>query len=216
VGANVGIGEDTGGSIRVPSSFNNLVGVCVTPGLITRTGMSPLVVFQDTAGPMARTVKDAAILLDALVGYDPEDEYTTAYLKLQGSNLTGGPPPSVLAGAPKIAGRRKRMRSNWPGTLRQPERMRFCRSCRTITSRCRRGFTRTSGRSRNRQVCRLFSMTYRREQPVVFQIIRSRGSRSCRASLGLRMRLATRRGRHAYDPWSARISDCCAETTPWR
>jgi Asp-tRNA(Asn)/Glu-tRNA(Gln) amidotransferase A subunit family amidase len=76
----VGIGEDTGGSIRVPSSFNNLVGVRVTPGLISRSGMSPLVVFQDTAGPMARTVKDAAILLDALVGYDPDDEYTTAYL----------------------------------------------------------------------------------------------------------------------------------------
>jgi amidase len=76
----VGIGEDTGGSIRVPSSFTNLVGVRVTPGLISRNGMSPLVVFQDTAGPMARTVKDAAILLDALVGYDAEDEYTTAYL----------------------------------------------------------------------------------------------------------------------------------------
>lgn len=76
----VGIGEDTGGSIRLPSSFTNLVGVRVTPGLISRTGMSPLVVFQDTAGPMARTVKDAALLLDSLVGYDPEDEYTTAYL----------------------------------------------------------------------------------------------------------------------------------------
>lgn len=76
----VGIGEDTGGSIRLPASFTNLVGVRVTPGLISRTGMSPLVVFQDTAGPMTRTVKDAAILLDALVGYDPRDEYTTAYL----------------------------------------------------------------------------------------------------------------------------------------
>lgn len=76
----VGIGEDTGGSIRLPASFCNLVGVRVTPGLISRNGMSPLVVFQDTAGPMARTVKDAALLLDALVGYDPKDEYTTAAL----------------------------------------------------------------------------------------------------------------------------------------
>ena len=75
----VGVGEDTGGSIRLPSSFTNLVGVRVTPGLISRKGMSPLVVFQDTAGPMARTVKDAALLLDAMVGYDPLDEYTTAY-----------------------------------------------------------------------------------------------------------------------------------------
>ncbi len=76
--ATVGIGEDTGGSIRLPSSFTNLVGVRVTPGLISRNGMSPLVVFQDTAGPMARTVKDAAILLDSIIGYDPTDEYTVA------------------------------------------------------------------------------------------------------------------------------------------
>jgi Asp-tRNA(Asn)/Glu-tRNA(Gln) amidotransferase A subunit family amidase len=78
--AAVGIGEDTGGSIRLPSSFTNLVGVRVTPGLISRNGMSPLVIFQDTAGPMTRTVKDAATLLDALVGYDPTDEFTTAAL----------------------------------------------------------------------------------------------------------------------------------------
>jgi Asp-tRNA(Asn)/Glu-tRNA(Gln) amidotransferase A subunit family amidase len=74
----VGIGGDTGGSIRVPSSFDNLVGVMVTTGLISRSGMSPLVVFQDTAGPMTRTVRDAAILLDVLVGYDPADPFTAA------------------------------------------------------------------------------------------------------------------------------------------
>jgi amidase len=74
----VGIGEDTGGSIRVPSSFNNLVGVRVTTGLISRKGLSPLVVFQDTAGPMTRTVKDAAHLLDVMVGYDPADPFTAA------------------------------------------------------------------------------------------------------------------------------------------
>jgi Asp-tRNA(Asn)/Glu-tRNA(Gln) amidotransferase A subunit family amidase len=74
----VGIGEDTGGSIRVPSSFDNLVGVRVTTGLISRAGLSPLVVFQDTAGPMTRTVKDAAKLLDVLVGYDPVDPFTAA------------------------------------------------------------------------------------------------------------------------------------------
>ena len=75
----VGIGEDTGGSIRLPASFCNLVGIRVTPGLISRTGMSSLVVPQDTAGPMARTVKDAAIVLDALVGFDAEDPYTAAF-----------------------------------------------------------------------------------------------------------------------------------------
>jgi amidase len=78
--AAIGIGEDTGGSIRLPASFNNLVGVRVTPGLISRSGLSPLVIFQDTAGPMGRTVKDTAIVLDSMVGYDPKDPYTTAYV----------------------------------------------------------------------------------------------------------------------------------------
>src|SRR3712207_9203142 len=72
----VGIGEDTGGSIRVPSSFNNLVGVRVTTGLISRKGMSPLVVFQDTAGPMTRPGQVAAALLDVLGGHDPKDPLT--------------------------------------------------------------------------------------------------------------------------------------------
>lgn len=72
----IGIGEDTGGSIRLPSSFDNLVGLKVTPGLISRAGMSPLVVFQDSAGPMCRTVTDAAKLLEVLAGFDPADPYT--------------------------------------------------------------------------------------------------------------------------------------------
>jgi len=76
----VGIGEDTGGSIRLPASFCNLVGVRVTPGLISRDGMSSLVETQDTAGPMTRTVEDAARLLDVLVGYDPADPYTAAFV----------------------------------------------------------------------------------------------------------------------------------------
>jgi Asp-tRNA(Asn)/Glu-tRNA(Gln) amidotransferase A subunit family amidase len=74
----IGVGEDTGGSIRVPASFDNLVGLKVTPGLISRNGMSPLVIFQDSAGPMCRTVTDLAKLLEVLVGFDPEDPYTTA------------------------------------------------------------------------------------------------------------------------------------------
>ena len=74
----VGIGEDTGGSIRIPASFNNLFGLRVTTGLISRTGFSPLLHFQDTAGPMARSVRDLAKLLDVLVGYDERDPYTCA------------------------------------------------------------------------------------------------------------------------------------------
>ncbi|MEF8891764.1 MAG: amidase, partial [Haloferacaceae archaeon] len=73
----VGVGEDTGGSIRVPASCCNLYGLRVTTGLVSRAGLSPLVERQDTPGPMARTVADLALVLDALVGYDPADRATT-------------------------------------------------------------------------------------------------------------------------------------------
>ncbi len=72
----VGIGEDTGGSIRVPASFCNLFGMRVTTGLISRDGFSPLVREQDTAGPMCRTVDDLARVLDVIVGFDPSDTLT--------------------------------------------------------------------------------------------------------------------------------------------
>jgi Asp-tRNA(Asn)/Glu-tRNA(Gln) amidotransferase A subunit family amidase len=87
----VGIGEDTGGSIRVPSSWCGLVGLKVTPALISRNGMSSLVVSQDSAGPMTRTVTDAALLLDVLAGYDATDSYTaiSAIVRQQGSYAAG-------------------------------------------------------------------------------------------------------------------------------
>lgn len=74
----IGIGEDTGGSIRVPSANCNLFGIRVTTGLISRTGLSPIVPRQDTAGPMARTVTDMTYLLDVLVGYDAADSWSGA------------------------------------------------------------------------------------------------------------------------------------------
>lgn len=73
----IGIGEDTGGSARIPASFNNLFGIRPTIGLISRFGFSPLVHFQDTPGPITRTVRDMAKLLDVLVGYDPKDSFTS-------------------------------------------------------------------------------------------------------------------------------------------
>jgi amidase len=72
----VGIGEDTGGSIRIPAAYNNLFGLRVTTGLISRAGFSPLVHFQDTPAPVARTVSDLATTLDSIVGYDPKDPFT--------------------------------------------------------------------------------------------------------------------------------------------
>lgn len=96
----VGIGEDTGGSIRLPAAFDNLVGVRVTTGLISRSGMSPLVVFQDTAGPMTRSVKDSARLLDVLVGYDPKDPFTSASLMAkEAGSYASGLSDDALSGA---------------------------------------------------------------------------------------------------------------------
>ena len=61
-----------------PSSANGLVGIKPTLGMISRAGIIPIAHSQDTAGPMARTVRDAAILLNALAGADPRDNATTA------------------------------------------------------------------------------------------------------------------------------------------
>lgn len=72
----VAIGTETDGSIVSPSSVNGLVGIKPTVGLLSRSGIIPISATQDTAGPMARTVKDAAILLGALAGIDEEDAVT--------------------------------------------------------------------------------------------------------------------------------------------
>ena len=71
-----GTGSDTGQSIRSPSSANNLVGVRPTRGLVSRSGLVPNSQTQDEVGPIARTVTDAAIILDVMAGYDPADPIT--------------------------------------------------------------------------------------------------------------------------------------------
>lgn len=73
-----GLGTDTGGSIRIPSSYNSLVGIRPTVGLTSRDGIIPLALTQDVGGPIARTVTDAAILLSTFTGYDAND-VATAY-----------------------------------------------------------------------------------------------------------------------------------------
>ncbi|MBV9266870.1 MAG: amidase [Acidobacteriaceae bacterium] len=67
------VGTETDGSIVCPSSMNGIVGIKPTLGLVSRSGIIPIAHSQDTAGPMARSVRDAAILLGALVGGDPSD-----------------------------------------------------------------------------------------------------------------------------------------------
>jgi amidase len=106
----VAIGTETDGSIVAPSSFNGIVGIKPTVGLWSRSGIIPISKTQDTAGPMARTVRDAAILLGALCGVDDDDEITkesigkfeTDYTKyLNASGLNGariGVEKSFLSG----------------------------------------------------------------------------------------------------------------------
>lgn len=71
------IGTETDGSILCPAAHNSIVGMKPSLGLISRVGIIPIAHSQDTAGPMTRSVKDAALLLNALVVADPEDDITT-------------------------------------------------------------------------------------------------------------------------------------------
>jgi amidase len=95
-----GLGTDTGDSIRGPSSHLGLVGLRVTMGLTSRTGVIPLLRDRDVTGPMARTVEDTARLLQAIAGYDPADPMTalgrhhrerdyTAFIDKRGNALAG-------------------------------------------------------------------------------------------------------------------------------
>jgi Asp-tRNA(Asn)/Glu-tRNA(Gln) amidotransferase A subunit family amidase len=72
----LGTGSDTGQSIRSPASANSLVGIRPTRGLVSRAGVIPNSLTQDEIGPLARSVTDAALLLDVMAGYDPRDPIT--------------------------------------------------------------------------------------------------------------------------------------------
>jgi len=83
--ASFGLGTDTGGSVRSPSSANGIVGLKTTHGLLSRDGVVPLALSFDTVGPMARSVTDVAIALSAMTGIDDADPST---LKSQGRTET--------------------------------------------------------------------------------------------------------------------------------
>jgi len=76
--AAAGMGTDTCGSIRIPSAHNNLFGLRGTRGLSSRDGIIPLSMTQDIGGPLARSVSDLILMLDATVGFDPSDSVTSA------------------------------------------------------------------------------------------------------------------------------------------
>ena len=97
--AAVGIGTETDGSIVCPSSSNGLAGIKPTVGLISRTGIIPISHSQDGAGPMCRTVRDAAILLGALTGIDPDDAATSAAAGKSQTDYEQFCDPNGLSGA---------------------------------------------------------------------------------------------------------------------
>jgi Asp-tRNA(Asn)/Glu-tRNA(Gln) amidotransferase A subunit family amidase len=76
--ATVGIGEDTGGSVRSPAAFNSLVGLRPTLPLVSRFGMMPAKPTSDTIGPIGRSVRDVALVLDVIAGYDGNDPVTAS------------------------------------------------------------------------------------------------------------------------------------------
>lgn len=105
--AAVGVGTETDGSITCPSHACGLVGIKPTVGLVSRYGIVPIAESQDTAGPMARTVADAAVLLAALAGDDPRDPATAALVKRTIPDYTSFLDPQGLRGA-RIGVARKR------------------------------------------------------------------------------------------------------------
>ena len=95
----IAVGSETDGSIVCPSSSNGIVGIKPTVGLISRAGIIPIAHSQDTAGPMTRTVRDAAILLGALAGSDSRDPATADSAAKAQKDYTQFLDPSGLKGA---------------------------------------------------------------------------------------------------------------------
>jgi amidase len=95
----VAVGTETDGSVICPSAAHSLVGIKPTLGLVSRSGIIPIAHSQDTAGPMARTVRDAAILLGALAGPDSRDPATAAAPRGLPADYTRFLDPNGLQGA---------------------------------------------------------------------------------------------------------------------
>jgi amidase len=105
--AAVGVGTETNGSIVCPASANGLVGIKPTVGLVSRSGIVPISHTQDTAGPMARTVADAAALLTAMAGVDKADAASVASAQYASRNYAASLDLRALRGA-RIGVARKR------------------------------------------------------------------------------------------------------------
>lgn len=95
----VAVGTETDGSVVCPSSINGVVGIKPTLGLVSRSGIIPIAASQDTAGPMARTVTDAAILLGVMVGEDKRDTITSQAKTKGLADYTKGLSSAALKGS---------------------------------------------------------------------------------------------------------------------
>lgn len=94
----IGLGTDTGISVRAPASINSVVGLRVSHGLVSLDGVMPLNVFWDTVGPMARTVRDTAALLEAIAGPDARDPISQKSKGHVPKSYTAGLKPGSLKG----------------------------------------------------------------------------------------------------------------------
>ncbi len=97
--APLAVGTETNGSVVCPASVNGIVGIKPTVGLVSRFGIVPISHSQDTAGPMARTVTDAALLLQAMIGNDPADPVTELAASAADWDLAAGLRSDALYGA---------------------------------------------------------------------------------------------------------------------
>ncbi|GGS56845.1 amidase family protein [Actinokineospora fastidiosa] len=95
----VGLGSDTCGSIRNPAAHNSLVGLRPTSGLSSRDGIAPISATQDVGGPLAKSVGDVALVLDATAGYDPDDPSTAASIGRVPRTYTAALDDTALRGA---------------------------------------------------------------------------------------------------------------------
>jgi amidase len=101
----VAVGSDTGGSITYPAAANGIVGLRPTLGLVSRSGIIPLSITRDTAGPMGRTVRDVAIMLAAMAGADPEDPISAPNRGPMPNDYTQFLKPDGLKGARLVVAR---------------------------------------------------------------------------------------------------------------
>jgi aspartyl-tRNA(Asn)/glutamyl-tRNA(Gln) amidotransferase subunit A len=92
------LGSDTGGSIRLPAAYCGVTGLKPTPGLVSRRGVIPLAPSLDTAGPMAWTAEDCALLLDAIAGHDPEDPASVPGPKISYAQAIAAPVKGLRVG----------------------------------------------------------------------------------------------------------------------